>query len=264
MSLPGRRVLLAVPADLKRAADHGPRRLLRTAPPAASLAGARPGHRSAGRAPAPMPWSRTSWPACGSRAAGQAAEARAARPRARRPGWRRPGGTPRRRRGRRPARRRRHHRGARGRARCAARARSRPPLTDLVTRLVEDGAAELAVVGPRAPVEVVRPDDGPGVVDDAHLGVDVDRRALGVLEGVDGDPVARRPAGASQARDAADQVRRPGQPAVLVREPGDDRDQAQLGLVAQGARPARRRPRSTTGTGPRGRSSERARGSAFR
>jgi hypothetical protein len=71
-------------------------------------------------------------------------------------------------------------------------------------------------MGPRAPVDVVRPDDGPRVVDDAHLGMDVDGCALGVLGGVDGHLVPARPLQRLEHVDTADQVRRQGQPAARV------------------------------------------------
>ena len=84
-------------------------------------------------------------------------------------------------------------------------------------------SGELGVVRPRPSVDVVRPDRGPHVIDDAGLGVHVDRRCLVVLEPVDGDPVA---AGRAQSRAAA---ARPtaaggGEPPVLlgeVRQHGD-------------------------------------------
>src|SRR6478609_8842259 len=50
--------------------------------------------------------------------------------------------------------------------------------------LVENDGGELGVVGPRTPAEVVRAGAGPDVIDDADLGVDVDRHAGGVLQAV--------------------------------------------------------------------------------
>ena len=55
--------------------------------------------------------------------------------------------------------------------------------------LPENRAAQLAVVGPGAPVDVARADRGPGVVDDADLRVNVDRGAGVVLHVVDANPV---------------------------------------------------------------------------
>jgi hypothetical protein len=45
----------------------------------------------------------------------------------------------------------------------------------LVDGVVDHSAAEFGVVGPRAAIEVVRPDRCPHVVDDADLRMDVDR-----------------------------------------------------------------------------------------
>ena len=64
----------------------------------------------------------------------------------------------------------------------------------------DHGAGELGVVGPRSEVQVVGSHRHPHVVDDAHLGVHVDRCAGIVLEVVHGDAVA---AGASQQPDRA-------------------------------------------------------------
>src|SRR5690242_164503 len=55
--------------------------------------------------------------------------------------------------------------------------------------LVDHRAAHLRVVGPRAPVEVVRADDGPGVVDHADLGVHIDRYTCLILRAVHRHPV---------------------------------------------------------------------------
>ena len=60
--------------------------------------------------------------------------------------------------------------------------------------VVPDRGGELGVVRPGPAVEVVRAGRRPHVVDDADLGVHVDRRAGVVLDAVDGDPVGRRPA----------------------------------------------------------------------
>ncbi len=121
-------------------------------------------------------------------------------------------------------------------------------------RLVEDRAGQLAVVGPRAAVEVVAAHAAPHVVDDAHLGVDVDRRARVVLQVEDVHPVGRgRPAQRDRLL-PADLVGRQREPAVHVRMP---RAPPRSG-AGRGWRAARRRtagpPRSTRGTGPPGRS----------
>src|SRR6478736_7862431 len=65
----------------------------------------------------------------------------------------------------------------------AARIRRRP----IVELAVQHRAGELGIVGPRASVDVVRPDLEPDVVDDARLGMDVDGSALTVLQVVHGD-----------------------------------------------------------------------------
>jgi hypothetical protein len=91
-------------------------------------------------------------------------------------------------------------------------------------------------VGPGAAVEVGRADHRPHVVDDHRLGVDVDRRAVLVLEVVDGHPVA---AGADQVVDGpplGGAGRPPGDPPVAVRVPWHHDDHAQPGSAAQGGR----------------------------
>jgi hypothetical protein len=47
-------------------------------------------------------------------------------------------------------------------------------------------------VGPRTPVEVVGADNQEDVVDDTHLGVDIDRCFVFVFEVVDRDAIASR------------------------------------------------------------------------
>ena len=68
---------------------------------------------------------------------------------------------------------------------------------------VEDGAEEFRVVGPGAPIQIVRPDLDPDVVDHTDLGVHVDRRTGTVLEVIDRNAVAtgliqRSPSGANR------------------------------------------------------------------
>src|SRR5580765_4928328 len=55
--------------------------------------------------------------------------------------------------------------------------------------VVDHRAGDLRVARPGSPVEVVRPHRGPPVVDDAHLGVDVDRPAGAVGQAEHRDPV---------------------------------------------------------------------------
>ena len=76
-----------------------------------------------------------------------------------------------------------------------------PQRPGVVAGGVDHDRGQLGVVGPRAPVEVVGADRRPGVVDDAGLGVHVDRRARVVLDAVDRRPgPARRRAMSSIAR----------------------------------------------------------------
>src|SRR6266536_470955 len=84
---------------------------------------------------------------------------------------------------------------------------------------VEHGCGELRVMGPRAAVEVVRADRGPHVVDDADLGVDVDRSCILVLEVVDGGSLA--PCGLDHVEGGllAAAVGRAGEGPVLVGVP---------------------------------------------
>ena len=119
---------------------------------------------------------------------------------------------------------------------------------------IEDGAGEFAVRGPGAAVEVVRPAGEPGVVDDADLGVDVDGSARAVLEVEDADPVGGRPAQHRDRAELAEPARRPGERAVGVRVAGHHHDHLEPRVVERGPWRCPQRPRSTTGTGPRCRS----------
>ena len=95
-----------------------------------------------------------------------------------------------------------------------------------VPRGVQHRAGELAVVGPRAAVEVVAAHAGPDVVDHAHLGVHVDRRPRVVLHVEDVHPVRARPAGTSRSPPtgprtaAAARTRRPGRAPAARPPPG--------------------------------------------
>ena len=96
------------------------------------------------------------------------------------------------------------------------------------------GAGDLGVARPRPPVEVVGAHAGPHVVDDADLGVHVDRVARLAREPVDGDPVTARLEQQVHRQLAPVELRRQRDGAVLVGEDRDDGDEAQLGVLAQG------------------------------
>ena len=82
---------------------------------------------------------------------------------------------------------------------------------------VEDGAGQLAVGGPGPAVEVVGADGEPDVVDDADLGVDVDRRPLLVLEVEHVDAAGSRPSEPVDRADLTDPARWAREGAVGVR-----------------------------------------------
>ena len=90
----------------------------------------------------------------------------------------------------------------------------------LVERRVDDCARQLGVVGPRAAVDVVGAGDHPYVVDDADLGVDVDRRALRVLDVADAHPIAAGPLDDPHGALATDPARGSRDPTVAIGEPG--------------------------------------------
>ena len=96
------------------------------------------------------------------------------------------------------------------------------------------------------------PTQRPLVVDHADLGVDVDRRARPVLEAVDGDPVAAglAGAGAGSARGRAPGDRRLSAPSWSGCA-GMTITMRSSGARCERRREAPRRPRPTTGTGPR-------------
>src|SRR4051812_19258801 len=84
---------------------------------------------------------------------------------------------------------------------------------------VQHRAGELAVVGPRAPVEVVAPHADPDVVDYAHLGVHVARRPLVVLHIEDVPPALAGPPAHLDRLPAPDVLRELGERAVLIGHP---------------------------------------------
>ena len=59
-----------------------------------------------------------------------------------------------------------------------------------IAHLVKHGACDLGVMAPRPAVEVVRPDRGPDIVDDADFGVHVNRDSEHVLDIEDRDAVS--------------------------------------------------------------------------
>ena len=107
--------------------------------------------------------------------------------------------------------------------------------------LAEYRAAQLAVVGPGAPVDVARADRDPGVVDDADLRVDVDGGARVVFHVVDTDPVTAQPLQQVQRPGTGEQLGRDrgtGRPEGLASagdgEPRHDGDQPQAGPGGEG------------------------------
>jgi hypothetical protein len=107
------------------------------------------------------------------------------------------------------------------------------PRFALVHALVEHGAGHLAVMRPRAPVEIVRTDHGPYVVYDNYLGVHIHGRAAVVLDAVDSEAV---PGGGPAYLDrllSSDQARPPRWP-VVVRESRDYCYHVQVWLGAHG------------------------------
>ena len=103
----------------------------------------------------------------------------------------------------------------------------------LVHALVKHGAGHLAVMCPRAPVEIVRTDHGPHVVYDNDLGMHIHRRADVVFDVVDSEAV---PAGGPAYLDrllSSDQARPPRWP-VFVWESRDHCYHVQVRLGAQG------------------------------
>src|SRR5450756_352316 len=103
-----------------------------------------------------------------------------------------------------------------------------------VGRGVKDSAAELGIMSPGAPVEVARADRRPHVVDDEGLGVDVYRRAVVVLDPVDGYPVTAASVQNLERQVVPDNIGRQRQPPVLIWVAGNDRDQVQPGVRGQG------------------------------
>src|ERR1039457_4859461 len=99
---------------------------------------------------------------------------------------------------------------------------------------VQHGDRQLAVVAPRPPVEVVRPDHRPHVVDDHHLGVHVHRCSLVVLQVKYGETLAARGGAGPHHVVLAKHRRHLSDRAVLVGMPGHNGDDMQVGVVAQG------------------------------
>ena len=85
-----------------------------------------------------------------------------------------------------------------------------------IALLVHDRAGDLGVMGPRSPVEVVRPDRRPNVVDHADLGMHVDRDPQNILDIEDRDAV---PAGIEEGKSI--RLRGQGHPGGRSGPPGD-------------------------------------------
>ena len=100
-------------------------------------------------------------------------------------------------------------------------------------RGIDDGAGQLAVVGPRAPVEVVAADTGPDVIDHADLGVHVDRRTGVVLHVEHVHPIAGGATAQLHRLFPADEIGPHGQCPVDVGIPRHHRDQVQPRVRAQ-------------------------------
>jgi hypothetical protein len=98
---------------------------------------------------------------------------------------------------------------------------------------VDDRAGELGVVAPRAEVEVVGADGHPLVVDDADLGVDVDRRTRVILEVEHAEPVTARLPQQVVREPLAVVHRGTAEPALVLGVARHDRDHLQVGLAAQ-------------------------------
>ena len=83
------------------------------------------------------------------------------------------------------------------------------PRFAIVHALVKDGAGHLAVMRPRAPVEIVRTDHGPYVVYDNDLGMHIHRRAGVVFDVVDSEAVSGGgPAFGGEPQAAIDRIAR--------------------------------------------------------
>ena len=106
----------------------------------------------------------------------------------------------------------------------------------IVAILVEHRDRQLRVVRPRAPIHVVRTDQGDLVVDHDDLRVYVDRRASLVLEVVDGDAVTARLSHQVEGSLLPQPMRRTADRPVPIRETGNDHDHAELRTPAQGIR----------------------------
>ena len=145
------------------------------------------------------------------------------------------------------------------RAGCRARARRAPSPRPAGSRgsrsssvVVEDRAGQLGVVGPRAAVHVVGADHHPHVVDDADLGVHVDRGALLVLEVADEHPIAAGALDDPRGPLTPDARRGSGDPPVAVGEAGHDHDDVELRVRTQRVGERACGALATRSTGPRG------------
>ena len=104
----------------------------------------------------------------------------------------------------------------------------------LIEAVVQNRARKLGVVRPGSAIQVVRADRHPHVVDDADLGVDVDRQSI-LLEVVDGDSATAELAETTESAELADPAGRSGQQPVFVGKPRNHHDNLEVGLVFKGA-----------------------------
>jgi len=103
----------------------------------------------------------------------------------------------------------------------------------LVDDAIDHRARELGVVRPRSPVEIVGADDQQHVVDDAHLGVQVDRCAVRILEVVHRDALATGAAENVDHAFPADAARGGAREPTPIGIPRHDCDDAQLVIAAE-------------------------------
>ena len=98
---------------------------------------------------------------------------------------------------------------------------------------VQDCDRQLRIVRPGSAVHVVGPDQGHDVIDDHHLGVDVDRIRVPVLQVEDREPIRRHLHEVLHHRELAESTGGTRDPAVAVRVAGHDDDQAEVGSAPQ-------------------------------
>src|SRR5207247_2452506 len=99
---------------------------------------------------------------------------------------------------------------------------------------VEDGDGQLRIVRPGPAVHVVGPDQGHDVIDDHHLGVDVDGIRVPVLQVEDREPIRRHLHEVLHHRELAESTGGTRDPAVAVRVAGNDDDQPEVRSAPEG------------------------------